>query len=430
MKKLLLAAIAASLAVAAQAQELQTVAESETRDLSSSPELQAFRNRVAAAHPELQVVGVDEKVVRQAVLAPLPPKRAKPAVMAIFVKNNSTTRGLDDQVDGIRDRLAAEVAGIGGFTVMDSNEIVAAFNRYKVSTAEERNGLIDGLFTGGSVTRVAQMIEADYVLLASINGASNANRVAGDRPVTVYTLRMTTKVLDATTGGTVFGKNWVNRQGVPVGNGDNPLAIYDDLVDRWTADTAEELAADRPSWPEPVKETALASFTVKTTLDAYFRPLEITVDAEKPIKDDLRVVAGGITVELDGAAIGSSGGTFKARPGTHQLKVSRQWMQPWVKTVYITDGAVFDVALELSPAGFERYKAKDSLKAELALAYAEAAFKRGCRVNFDTEAWQTVTWAPGADATSVSSSTMVQPPAVVAPVIQAPASPAVEAPQE
>ncbi len=432
-----------------QAAGIQTVSEVESR--KTSADLQAFKARVAAANPGLDVVKVEEDVVRRAVLAPPPPPPPpKPPVMAIFVKNhtktssrddlsnayrdpNSTSPIMDDQVDGIRDRLAAEVSGLD-FIIMDSAEIGAAFNRYKITTAEERAGLIAGLFTGGSVTRVAQMLGADYILTASIVGASQMRRPAGDRGVTIYTLRMATKVLDATTGGSVYGKNWVNKRPVPMGNSDDAMAIYDDLIDAWVEDTGADLAAARPRWRAPVAASSvMVPFTVVTTLDDIFKPLETTVDASKPVKDELRVVAGGITVEVDGAAVGSSGGTFYARPGLHQLRVSRQWMTPWTQTVNITSGAVFNVALELSAAGFEHYKNKEVLRAELALAYAEAAFRRGCRINFDTENWQTVTWAPGADSSAVSSSTIVQPavqtPVVQTPVVQTPEAPTAPAVQ-
>ena len=406
---LLLAASLAGVAAFGQATGVQTVSETQSLDPKTSADLQAFKERVAAANPGLDVVKVEADVVRRAVLAPPPPPPpAKTPVMAIFVKNHTKTAGMDDQVDGIRDRLAAEVSGMD-FVVMDSAEIGAAFNRYKITTAEERAGLIAGLFTGGSVTRVAQMLGADYILTASIIGASQMNRIAGDRAVTVYTLRMATKVLDATTGGSVYGKNWSNKQPVPQGNGDDAMGHYDDLIDMWVQEMGAELAAARPRWRAPVADPgALASFTVRTTLDDIFTPLATTVDASKPVQDELRVVAGGITVEVDGAAVGSSGGTFRARPGLHQLRVSRQWMTPWVGTVNITDGAVFNVALELSAEGFAHYKNKEALRAEVALAYAEAAFRRGCRINFDSSAWKNVTWAPGASATSVSSSTFVQ----------------------
>ena len=421
-----LLAVAAMLctAVLGQATGVQTVSEVESRKASS--DLDAFKARVAASHPGLDVVKVEEDVVRRAVLAPPPPPPpAKPPVMAIFVKNHTKTAGMDDQVDGIRDRLAAEVSGMD-FVVMDSAEIGAAFNRYKITTAEERAGLIAGLFTGGSVTRVAQMLGADYILTASIIGASEMKRYAGDRGVTIYTLRMATKVLDATTGGSVYGKNWSNKRPVPMGNGDDAMNLYDDLIDMWVQDTGADLAAARPRWRAPTAYAGpMVPFTVTTTIDDIFRPLETTVDASKPVKDELRVVAGGVTVEVDGAAVGSSGGTFQARPGLHQLRVSRQWMKPWTGTVNIQSGAVFNVALELSDEGFRHYKNKEELRAELALAYAEAAFRRGCRINFDSANWQTVTWAPGTDATSLQSSTIVQPTTVVtptAPTGQAPAT--------
>ena len=426
MKNIMLLAAALVGATAfGQAAGVQTVSEVESRQ--SSADLEAFKARVAAANPGLDVVKIEEDVVRRAVLAPPPPPPppAKTPVMAIFVKNNTKTAGMDDQVDGIRDRLAAEVSGMD-FIVMDSAEIGAAFNRYKITTAEERAGLIAGLFTGGSVTRVAQMLGADYILTASIIGASQMNRVAGDRAVTIYTLRMATKVLDATTGGSVYGKNWSNKRPVPQGNGDDPMGHYDDLVDMWVQEISEELAAARPRWRAPVADSGmLASFTVRTTLDDIFAPLATTVDASKPVQDELRVVAGGISVAIDGAVVGSSGGTFRARPGLHQMTVSRQWMVPWTQTVNISEGAVFNVALELSAAGFEHYKNKETLRAEVALAYAEAAFRRGCRINFDSSAWKNVTWAPGASAASVSSSTFIQtteadatPQTPVQPVVQ------------
>ena len=428
-QKVLLVAALMGITAFGQAPSVQTVSEVESRKTSAG--LEAFKARVAAANPGLDVVKVEEDVVRRAVLAPPPPPPPKKApVMAIFIKNHTKTAGMDDQVDGIRDRLAAEVSGLG-FIILDSAEIGAAFNRYKITTEEERAGLIAGLFTGGSVTRVAQMLNADYILTASIIGASQMNRFAGDRGVTIYTLRMATKVLDATTGGSVYGKNWSNKQPVPQGNGDDPMGHYDDLVDMWVQDTGADLSEARQRWRDPTAYSGtMVSFTVKTTLDDIFTPLATTVDASKPVQEELRVVAGGISVAIDGAVVGSSGGTFRARPGLHQMTVSRQWMVPWTQTVNISEGAVFNVALELSDEGFRHYRNKEVLRAELALAYAEAAFRRGCRINFDSSAWQNVTWAPGADTSSVSSSMVVQP-TVTQPVVQTPVvqTPTVQSPE-
>ena len=133
-QKVLLVAALMGIAAFGQAPSVQTVSEVESRKTSAG--LEAFKARVAAANPGLDVVKVEEDVVRRAVLAqPPPPPPKKAPVMAIFVKNHTKTAGMDDQVDGIRDRLAAEVSGLD-FIILDSAEIGAAFNRYKITTEE------------------------------------------------------------------------------------------------------------------------------------------------------------------------------------------------------------------------------------------------------------------------------------------------------
>ena len=63
-----------------------------------------------------------------------------------------------------------------------------------------------------------------------------------------------------------------------------------------------------------------------------------------------------VTVELDGVAIGSAPGEFKAAPGLHKLRLSREDFQDWVKTVNIYNGQSLRVALNMSEAGYERWK--------------------------------------------------------------------------
>jgi hypothetical protein len=146
---------AAALTLAAPARGQQVVSETAKLDPQSSAELQAFKAKVQATHPGMEVVAVDADVVKHAVLAPRPqPQKPK---IAVFVKNQTRTPGLDDAVDGARDRIAAELAA-AGLIVLDKNDVADAFNRHKVTTAEERAGLIDGLFSGGSTLRMAQML--------------------------------------------------------------------------------------------------------------------------------------------------------------------------------------------------------------------------------------------------------------------------------
>ncbi|MBR7180306.1 MAG: hypothetical protein IKD42_01635 [Kiritimatiellae bacterium] len=308
-------------------------------------------------------------------------------VMAVFVKNNTSLPGMDDCIDSIRDSFAAEASG-AGFSVIDAADTASAFNRFKTPAAA------GDIFSGASASRLAQMLGADLILVASVNGADSLERIAGDRPVVVYTLRMSLKVLDSS-GASVYGKSWSQKRPVAGSVARDSLGYYREMADEWASDAAKQLVSSAGSWLKPRGDAAsVVSFTVRTTVDAEIEKLAAAVDASSPVKDELRVVAGGVVVEIDGAAVGSSGGRFFARPGLHSMRVTRQWMEPWSGTVNITEGAVFDVALELSADGMKRYGSKEALRAELARAYSEAAMTRGIKINFDTSAWQGLSTAP------------------------------------
>ncbi len=375
---------------AAAGTRAQVVTEAEKLDPNSSAELKAFKARVQEANPGLDVVAVEADVVKRAVLAPRP-QPVNPKI-AIFVKNQTRVAGMDDEVDGVRDRISAELAG-AGLIVLDKAEIVDGFNRFKITTAEERSGLVEGIFTGGSTVRVAQMLGCDYVMLVSIIGASHTARTAGDRQVTVFTLRMSTKVNEAAQGSSVYGSNWTNKLPVPgqYTDGGDALNYYNDLFDQWATATGEEIAQKAPTWRRgPAADTTMVEFSVSTTVDELIQGLESGVRAPNELLDEMRRLVGGVTVEIDGATVGSSPGTFKTTPGLHQMRVTRQWMQPWQQTVNIQPGATFRVALELSDAGLQRYRSLEGFRAAVAIGYAEAVMRKGIKVNFDTAAWRDV----------------------------------------
>ncbi len=368
----------------------QVVTESEKLDPNVSSELQAFKARVKAANPDMDVVAVEADVVKRAVLAPRP-QPVNPKI-AIFVKNQTRVPGMDDEVDGVRDRISAELAG-AGLIVLDKAEIADGFTRFKVTTAEERAGLVEGIFTGGSTVRVGQMLGCDYVMLVSITGASHTSRTAGDRQVTIFTLRMSTKVIGAAQGASVYGANWTNKLPVPgqYTDGTDALNYYNDLVDQWAAATGQEIAEKAPTWRRAAPaDTTLVEFSVSSTVDELIQGLESGVRAPNELLDEMRRLVGGVTVELDGATVGSSPGTFQATPGLHQLRVTRQWMRPWQQTVNIQPGATFRVALELSDGGLQRYRSLEGFRAAVAVGYAEAVMRKGVKINFDTSAWRDV----------------------------------------
>jgi hypothetical protein len=63
-----------------------------------------------------------------------------------------------------------------------------------------------------------------------------------------------------------------------------------------------------------------------------------------------------VTVELDGVALGSAPGDFKARPGLHKLRLSREGFDDWDRTINIYDGQTLRVALQMSDSGYAKWK--------------------------------------------------------------------------
>ena len=309
--------------------------------------------------------------------------------VAVFVQNRTRVPGMDDEVDGIRDRLTAALAEVDGFAVMDSSQVADSFRRYKVTTEEEKCGLVSGVFSGGSIPTVAKMIGCDYIVAASIVSASSMRRNVGGALATVFSLRMSLKVMD-TTGASVYGLP-VKPYTFPVADAaDDPMNYYNILLDRWATEATAALAQRAPKWRKATPAaTALVSFTVKTTIDQSIAELESqTKGATGEQLAELRKVVVGVSVELDGAVIGSAPNTFQATPGLHQLRVFREWMKPYQATVNVQEGLSLQVALELSAEGAAKWGSIEAMRAGLARQYAEAAMTRGIKLNLDSSNWR------------------------------------------
>lgn len=321
------------------------------------------------------------------------PQDAALKTIAVFVQNRTRVPGMDDEIDGVRDRLASALAEIDGFAVVDSSMVADTFRRYKVTVGEERSGVIDGIFTGGSVPRVAQMLGCDYIAAATVVNASSMKRNVGGRLSTVFTLRMTLKVMDST-GASVDGMPIWARQ-YPVLDGvDDAMGFYQILFDQWSEEVAAAIAQKAPKWRKAKPLAAgLATFHVSTTIDETIAELESqTKGADGEMLLELRKVAGGATVEIDGAVIGSAPGDFQVAPGLHQLRVTREWMKPYSATVNIQEGTSLKIALEMSDEGLAKWGSAEALRADLARRYAEAVRERGTKVNLnvDTSGWRDV----------------------------------------
>jgi len=374
---------------------------------ASSTELEAFKAKVSQAHPDMKVVKLEGDV--RAVLAPVPNG------VAVFVRNQSAKSALDNEVDSLRDVMASELSA-GGIEVVDKADLVDSFRQWRMSQSELRaremnlDESISGLFSGGSATEMAKMFGVRYIVLVTLGRAdSRARSTADGMNVTTYNTTLLVKVLGSD-GRSMFGQTY--RKSYPAsgvsgaGTAEVDATYYRDLFENSVIEAAEAVVASRDSWKTSDDAAVqMASFSVRTTIDGLIDGLENGVRGPVDVLDELRRVVGGVTVSLDGAVVGSSPGTFKASPGLHRLRVSRQWMRPWEQTVQIVDGAEFSIGLELSEEGMRQFTTMESFRANAAVAYAEAAWRKGIKVNFDTKEWRDVTVSGEQAGTPVSIQT-------------------------
>jgi hypothetical protein len=170
------------------------------------------------------------------------------------------------------------------------------------------------------------------------------------------------------------------------------MNYYQMLFDQWASDITTAVAQKASRWRVPAAAAdTMVEFHVSTTIDKTVAELESqTRGAKGEQLQELRRVVGGVTVELDGAVIGSAPGSFRAASGLHQLRVTRAWMKPYVATVSISEGMTLEVALELSDEGVRKWGSIEAMRADLAKRYADAARERGVRINLDTSKWRDV----------------------------------------
>lgn len=290
---------------------------------------------------------------------------APPLRAAIFVQNRAGVE-FTGKLDMLNDLLTTRLTE-KGFSVIDRSVVAARFREARdlepaltrdVSTLEKASGGLNGTgdiensLSGASALRIAQMIGADYLVMASLTSFGQETRefqgegtnYGTNNKSYLYTLRIALKVLEGNSGGTVYGDlvSVAERVAVVERLKIESTEVVNKLLDAGALKVADTVGAKIQRIRDvKVKAAAVVEFSVNSTVD-------------------------GATVELDGAVIGSTPGRFAAAPGLHQLKISKQWLTTWDKTVNIFANQVLNVTLELSAEGLKRYSTLEQLKLDLA----------------------------------------------------------------
>ena len=266
---------------------------------------------------------------------------------ALFVQNRSGPQ-LEAQLDAFGDQVAASLSS-AGFEVVRPQDVLGRFAesrraeaaqtlRQAVETLQtvKAEGTVDGPLQEASALRIAQMMDADLLVFASLVSLGE-NKVRTQsygvaQEASVATLRVALRVLDGNTGAQLYGDTLavtdkiMQNAFVQVEAGDR----LNELRARGASDLAvrvrgsqERIAAARSAAPE------LASVTVNSTAE-------------------------GAAVEIGGVVMGTAPGTFRVRRGVHEVRVTREGYATWEKSVAFADGMVLNVPMELSAVGLAR----------------------------------------------------------------------------
>lgn len=290
-----------------------------------------------------------------------------PLQAAIFVQNRAGD-AYEDKIDVLNDLITARLTG-KGFSVLDKQYVAERFREARDRQAEMKKTIealtegevdlvLDDTLRDAPALRLAQMIGADYIIVAAISTIGHTEKTFSgkgtvhgvDNRVTEYTARVTLRVLEAAGGGSVYGDDFRVVERVPETG--NLKIVSSDIVNN-LLDNAAERIADRIGGR--MEKIRMAGAEKSGAV-----PFSVNISGVE-----------GATIELDGAAIGSSGtepSQFSARPGIHTMRVTREWFKPWQKPVNIQAHQVLNVALELSDAGLARFRNLEGFKTAMAIA--------------------------------------------------------------
>ncbi len=321
--------------------------------------------------------------------AELPAENEAPAA-AVFVTNRAGPE-FEEKTSVLEDLLTARFAELG-FSVLSREIVIDALNTSSVETGGTPDARLDHLLSSRtSALRLAQNMGADMILAASISSwGRNHRRYRGHGVETDHTeniLRVTYRIFDGVRGGSLYSdtvrvsKTHRNTGDLTVTEGDLHNALLDDASVKLAGLLARRIH-DRPPG-EPAEMPGRVGFQ----LDISLRNLEIPdvhIDAEGVVT--LSNIAHemapyGVTVELDGVAIGSAPGNLEAFPGLHQMRLSRDGFKDWERMVNLYDGLELNVAMEPSEDGLALWRDYteflNELKTGTRLADAEVDVLKG-----------------------------------------------------
>jgi hypothetical protein len=249
-----------------------------------------------------------------------------------------------------------------------ANLDVAQSDTLQVAATSGTTKLDQALSDNTSALRLAQNLGADYILIPAITSYGTERKAYSGTGIatvnTTYKLRVSYKIVEANEGGAVRGstvlaeKNFRDSGDLKTDSSD----VINELLDDAAGQLADAIAAGAKALPTEAAKAGMVTFHVACSMtDPRQQPIMVSAmgvsaDNKLVVGQPVAVQAMDVTVEVDGVAIGSAPGDFKSRPGLHKLSLSREGFDTWSRTVNLYEGQKLSVALQMSAAGYARWK--------------------------------------------------------------------------
>jgi hypothetical protein len=311
---------------------------------------------------------------RAAEPAPPPPPPTRKA--AIFVDNRAG-KELNPKVIVLEDFISSRVSTVG-FQVINREIVINALKTYtadqpKLTKQEGAGAELDQLLTDNtSALRLAQNLGADLVLHVSIASLGSEKKDYEDKELGLrtanltHTLRVSYKIVEGWGGGAFMGDTVrvakTTRFTANLTTLDTDAV--NELLDEASLKVTEHIGkrgatinAAVAARPQSVKVTITPRMTDLANLPITVPKIEIGEDG-KPVVRGQHTAAQpmDVNVDLDGVSIGSAPATFMVPPGLHKLRLSREGFRDWVRTINCFDNQLLEVSLQMTEAGYQRWK--------------------------------------------------------------------------
>jgi len=297
-----------------------------------------------------------------------PKDQNQPLKVAIFTRNNSRNQDYDKYADMLRSGLVSQLSG--QFTIIDKDDVINVFEREskkreieikdigsfiqalaemkRQEKKEDREGNVDNrpIDQKSSALRISQMIGANYFLIADLEEIVSNNikdKVYGNQ---INDLRITAdvavKILDGVRGGSILA--------------DTVRAEKRLHGDEKTQFTKEDITQSLPLLMKQAAKDISKKF-----LDNIEKIREVKVE-NTPVGFSVKTNVKNVTVELDGAVIGTAPGNFQAISGLHRIRLTKDGYRSFERDVNLFDKAVINVSLEETNEAIERQAQKKDIE--------------------------------------------------------------------